>query len=98
MKLIKAFMTAALVAESLGACTKDPVLATVAPQLVMSADNVAVNLFTSAAVSAAIFNTVDALQFVSRDQAVATVNAVGAVTGAAWKSAAFPSADRTAAW
>jgi dienelactone hydrolase len=51
------------------------------PQLSIFAESVAVDIFTAASVSAAVFNTADAPQWVSRDQNVATVNASGAISG-----------------
>src|SRR5687768_18577830 len=68
-------------AASFVACDRDPVGANVDPRLAIAADSVTVNMFTSAWVFAAVSNTVDAPQYVSRDQRVATVNALGAVTG-----------------
>ena len=76
-------MTGLLVAASFVACDKDPVGAHVDPQLTIAADSVAVNLFTSASVFAAVFNTSEVPHYESRDKNVATVNALGAVTGVA---------------
>ena len=81
MKRAKSMMTGLLVAASFVACDKDPVGANVDPHIAMAADSVTVNMFTSASVFAAVYNTFDAPQYVSRDQKVATVNALGAVSG-----------------
>ncbi|HVE48072.1 MAG TPA: acetylxylan esterase [Casimicrobiaceae bacterium] len=95
MRSAKASMTGLFVAASFVACAKDPVGVNVDPQLNIAADSVTINLFTSASVGAVNHNTLDALQYVSRDQNVATVNAFGAVTGVAVGStyvvAALPS-------
>ena len=83
MKLVTASMVGSFVAASVVACHKDPVGANVDPQLNIAAESLAVNMFTSASVFAAVYNTFDAPQYVSRDPKVATVNALGAVTGVA---------------
>ncbi len=83
MKRAKALTTGLLVTASFVACDKDPVGVNADPQLNIVAESVTVNIFTSASVGAVTRNTLDALQYVSRDQNVATVNALGAVTGVA---------------
>jgi dienelactone hydrolase len=81
MKRTRALLTGSLLAASIAACDKDPVGASVDAQIAIAADSVVVNMFTSASAFAAVYNTSDAAQYVSRDQKVATVNALGAVTG-----------------
>ena len=85
MTLPKAIVAVTLSAAAFLACGKDAVEpnsdAPNDPQLSIFADSVAVDIFTSTSVSAAVFNTSDAPQWVSRDQNVATVNASGAITG-----------------
>jgi uncharacterized protein len=74
-------MAGSLVAASFLACGQDPVGATVDPQLTIAAESLALNMFTSAPVSTAVFNTLEAPQYVSREANVATVSVLGAVTG-----------------
>jgi uncharacterized protein len=81
MKLARALMTGSLVAASFVACAKDPVGANTDAQVAISVDSLAVNLFTTEWVSAGIYNTVGALQYTSLDQKIATVNAIGGITG-----------------
>jgi hypothetical protein len=50
-------MTGLVAAASFVACDKEPVGAHVDPQLTIAAECVAVNLFTSASVFAAVLNT-----------------------------------------
>jgi dienelactone hydrolase len=80
-------LAAALSAVIVLACSKDAVepkgVPPVEPQLSIFADSVAVDIFTSASVSAAVFNTADAPQWVSRDETIATVNGSGSITGVA---------------
>ena len=73
--------TGVLAAASFAACDEGPVGPNADPQIAIAADSVAVNMFTSASVFAVTHNTFDAPQYVSRDQKVATVNALGAITG-----------------
>ncbi len=80
---VKALVTGLLVSASFVACDRDPVAVNFDPQLSIAADSVTVNIFSSASVGAVNHNSVEALQYVSRDQNVATVNALGAVTGVA---------------
>ena len=88
--------TRLLVATALVACGGDPITPTANPHLTIATDSIAVNLFASASVSGlVVHNTLGPLQYLSRDQNVATVNGVGAVTGLAIGStyvvAAIPS-------
>src|SRR6185503_11195995 len=89
MKRATTVMTGLLLATSVLACEKDPVEQNSDPQLTLSADSVAVGVFTSA--SPLTITVRDAsgaiqyvsVQYVSRDQSVATVNANGAISGVA---------------
>jgi Big-like domain-containing protein len=84
MKLARALTTGLLVTAPFVACDKDPVGTNVDPHLTIAAESVTVNLFASASVrTMVVHNTLDAPQYVSRDQNVATVDALGAVTGVA---------------
>ena len=77
----QALITGWFLAASLVACDEGPVGPDVGPQLTIAAESLSVNMFTSASVLAAVRNTFDAPQYVSRDQNVAVVNALGVVTG-----------------
>ena len=83
MKRAIALTTRLLVAAAFLACDNGPVDPNSTPRLTIEADSVAVDLFTSASVMAAVFNATETPQFVSRDEKVATVNSLGAVTGVA---------------
>ena len=72
-----------ILAVALLACGKDPVEPGTTPQLNIAADSVTVNLFASASVGTVMHNALDALQYLSRDENVATVNVSGSVTGLA---------------
>ena len=80
---MKALITGLLVAASCVACDNNPAAPNIEPQLDVIADSIAVNLFTSASVGAVNHNALGAVLYVSRDGNVATVNALGAVTGLA---------------
>jgi len=81
MKRVTPLMTGLLAAAAFLACDNGPVDPNDDPRIAIEAESVAVNLFTSASVMAAVFSITEAPQFVSRDQNVATVNASGAITG-----------------
>ena len=72
-----------ILAAALLACDKDPVEPGPTPQLNIAADSVTVNMFASASVGTVMHNTSDALQYVSRDENLATVNTLGSITGRA---------------
>src|SRR5688572_17650587 len=80
---MKASITGFLVAALCVACDNNPIAPAVDSQLNIAADSISVNLFTSVAVGAVNNSTLGALQYVSRDGNVATVNALGVVTGLA---------------
>jgi dienelactone hydrolase len=81
----RAIVAVTLSAAACLACGKDAVEPNSdshdGPQLSIFADSVAVDIFTTAQVSAAVFKTADAPQWASRDQNIATVNASGAIIG-----------------
>jgi dienelactone hydrolase len=82
---VRTIVTVTLSAAACLACSKDAVEPGIdsddGPQLSIFADSVAVDIFTSVNVSAALFNTADTPQWTSRDQSIATVDASGAITG-----------------
>jgi N-acetylneuraminic acid mutarotase len=82
MKRAFALVAVLLSAPAFLACGKDPVDQGGDPQLTLSLDSVTVDVGASASVSAAVINTSEPAQFVSRDQSVATVNA-GVISGVA---------------
>ena len=63
------------------ACGKDPAGQGGDPQLTLSPDSVTVDIGASASVSAAVVNTSEQAQFVSRNKGVATVDGSGAISG-----------------
>jgi dienelactone hydrolase len=81
MKNVIALVPALLAAAAFLACGENPVEQK--PRLTLSMDSVTVNVGFSAVVTAAVSNTSEPAQYVSRDRNVATVNALGAVTGVA---------------
>ena len=81
MRLVRASIAGSLAATSFLACDNGPVDPNDDPRIAIEAESVAVNLFTSASVMAAVFNITEAPQYVSHDQTVATVNASGGITG-----------------
>jgi uncharacterized protein len=83
MKKVIALVPVWLAAAAFLACGENPVERKSDPQLTLSADSVALNVGFSALVTATVSNTGAPAQYVSRDQSVATVNALGAVTGVA---------------
>jgi N-acetylneuraminic acid mutarotase len=78
-----ALVAVSLSASALLACGKDPVDGGDEPRLTLSADSVTVDVGASASVTAAVVNTSETAQFVSRDPGVAEVNASGAISGVA---------------
>jgi dienelactone hydrolase len=82
MKAAGVPVTALCVAPLLAACGKDPVGANMDAQLTIAAESVAVNMYRTASLSPLVsHNTVNTPQYISRNVTIATVNAVGTVTG-----------------
>jgi len=79
MKLAGTLMTAALVAGSFVACDNGSVEPKIDPPLTLSLDSVVVVAGDGSLISATIRNASGPVQYVSRDQSVATVNSSGAV-------------------
>jgi uncharacterized protein len=84
--MMKASITGWLVAVSLVACDNSPVEQNSDPQVTISPDSVVVGLYQSSAPLAVTVRNASGeiayvpLQYVSRDQSVATVNGFGAIT------------------
>jgi uncharacterized protein len=89
MKRARALMTGSLAAASFVACGENPVERSGDPQLTLSADSVVVGVAESSSPLAVTVRDASgavqyvALQYVSRDQSVATVSANGAIKGVA---------------
>jgi N-acetylneuraminic acid mutarotase len=81
MKRVTALAALSLSAAASLACGGDPAGRAAEPQLTLSADSVVVNVGASASVTATVVNADEQAQFVSRNSAVATVNASGAISG-----------------
>jgi dienelactone hydrolase len=94
MRSVKAIVAVTLAAATFVACDRNPAEQN-GPRLTLSADSLVVNVGVSASAAAAVLNTSEPAQYASRDPNVATVNALGAVTGVAAGStyvvAALPS-------
>jgi hypothetical protein len=94
MKSAKAIAAVALSAAALLACDEDPVQPNGDPRLTLSADSVVVGVFESAPLTATLRDASGAIQYVSRDPSVATVNAGGAIravaVGSTYVVAALP--------
>ena len=74
-------ITALLVAASLVACDTDPLAPNVDQEVNVVADSITLNLFALASVGAVVNNSVHAIQYISRNTNIATVNSLGAITG-----------------
>jgi len=88
MQSVKAFVAGTLAAAACLACDGDPVGPGSDSQLTLSADSVVVGVYESSPLIATVRSANGAiqyvpLQYVSRDQSVATVNATGAVRAVA---------------
>ncbi|HEY0036548.1 MAG TPA: alpha/beta fold hydrolase [Longimicrobium sp.] len=83
MKPAKAIAAVALSAAALLACDEGPVEPNRDPRLTLSVDSVAVGLFQSAPLTATLRDASGAIQYVSRDPGVATVDAGGAISAVA---------------
>jgi uncharacterized protein len=70
-----------LAAAAIVACGDSPAEQTADPQLTLSRDSIILDVGVSASVAATTSNTSEQVQFISRDQSVATVNASGAISG-----------------
>jgi dienelactone hydrolase len=94
MRSAKAIVAVTLAAAAFVACGKNPAEQNGAPQLTLSPDSVVVGVYESAPLTATVRNASGAIQYVSRDQSVATVNASGAISavaaGATYVVAALP--------
>ncbi|HEX8212482.1 MAG TPA: acetylxylan esterase [Longimicrobium sp.] len=83
MKPAKAIVAVTLAAAAFLACGDNPVEQAGDPQLTLSPDSVVVGVYESSALNATVRNAGGAIQYVSRDQSVATVNASGAISAVA---------------
>jgi dienelactone hydrolase len=88
MKRATASMAGSLVAASFVACDKGPVDQNADPRLTLSPDSLVVGIYESAPLAATVRDADGAmqdvaLQYVSRDQSVATVSAGGAISAVA---------------
>jgi uncharacterized protein len=89
MKPVKAIVAVTLSAATFLACDKDPVEPYGDRQLTLAPDSVVVGVYESSPLTATVRDAsgaiqyVASLQYVSRDQSVATVNANGAISGVA---------------
>ena len=79
----KAIVAVTLAAAACLACDKNPVEQDSGPRLTLSPDSVVVGVFESSPLVATVRDASGAIQYVSRDQGVATVNANGAVSAVA---------------
>jgi hypothetical protein len=80
MKSVKAIVAVTLLAAALLACDKNPVEQNGAPQLTLSPGSVVMGVFESSPLIATVRDASGAIQYValeyvSRDQSMATVNA-----------------------
>jgi uncharacterized protein len=83
MRSVKAIVAVTLAAAAFLACDRNPFEQDGAPQLTLSPDSVVVGVFESSPLIATVRNASGAIQYVSRDQGVATVNASGAISAVA---------------
>jgi dienelactone hydrolase len=83
MKSAKAIVATTLAAAAFLACGDNPVEGNGDARLTLSADSVVVGVFESTPLIATVRNASGAIQYVSRDPSVATVNASGAVSAVA---------------
>ena len=88
MKSVKAIVAVTLAAAAFGACDTNPVEQNSDPQLTLSPDSVVVGEYESATLTGTVRDASGAiqyvsLQYVSRDQRVATVDATGAISAVA---------------
>jgi dienelactone hydrolase len=83
MKRAKAIVAATLASAAFLACDRNPVEGNGDPQLTLSADSVVVGVFESSPLTATLRNTSGAIQYVSRDTGVATVDASGSIRAVA---------------
>ena len=88
MKSLNAIVAATLAAAAFAACDKNPVEQSAGPQLTLSPDSVVVGEYDSSLLTATVRDASGAMQyvpvqFVSRDQRVATVDAGGVISAVA---------------
>ncbi len=83
MKSAMAIVGVMSAAAAFLACDRNPAGQNGDPQLTFAADSVTLDVGASASATATVVNTADPAQYVSRDPAVATVNASGAISGVA---------------
>jgi len=83
MKPVKAIVAMTLAAAAFLACGENPVDQNGDPRLTLSPDSLVVGVYESSALNATVRNASGAIQYVSRDQGVAAVNASGAITAVA---------------
>ena len=79
----RAIVAVTLAAAACLACDRNPVEQNGGPRLTLSPDSVVVGVFESSPLVATVRDASGAIQYVSRDQGVATVNANGAISGVA---------------
>ena len=83
MKSVKAVAAAMLGAAACSACDRNPVQQNGDPRLTFALDSVVVGVYESSPLAATVRDASGAIQYVSRDPGVATVNASGAISGVA---------------
>jgi len=83
MRAAKAIVAVTVAAAAFLGCDGNPVEQDGDPQLTLSPDSVVVGVFESSPLTATVRNGDGAIEYVSRDRSVATVNASGAISAVA---------------